>query len=410
MKPSNLFRTVSHSPSAASTLACDLLPTDVSGVSFENRVKRLNLTVGLERKILGASNSNALCATSAKRLTHYLTADNEKELGSEALLLRHKFSTTLLEHPFFRQAALTVIQNIYLFKHRRIFFSHQHPATDYERQDALFLFSSPSSKNRLSLPHTLQHPIIAKIWQRILAKAPQSILKTDIFHDLLQIVEDLNTIRNCYVLLTRGLVYRLVRNINKIYKSSITFEDAVQIGSLGIARASYRYHQSCGVRFSTFSSRWVMKEIQRQALKGRLIKISAPAVERYSKKTSLQSENQLQTFDEISRKTTVFLDDENQSARCSAMENLAYDPLSTIENSEQREMIREAVDCALTPMDKDIIKRRFGLPPYAEGDQSVISIAKTYRVTRSSIYQREQKALAILRKHLKAKSLCPAPC
>lgn len=392
-------------PARTSTLTCDLLPTEVPTASFSVRVKRLRLTPKLETKILSAEN-HKYPPRAVNGQSYCLETDDEKELASEALLLRHKFSTILTEDIFFRQATLSVIQNIYLFKHRRIFFSHSLPATDYERQDALFLFSAPLGKTRLKLAETLQHLIIARVWHRILATAAPQQFKTKPFQAILQVVEDLNTIRNSYMLLTRGLVYRLAANINTIYSTSLSFEDAVQVGSLGIARASYRYHQSCGIRFSTFASRWVMKEIQRQSLKGRLIKISAATVDKYALNAASQSTLLPEVSDEIARRTTVLLEDENLYGHELTWAGAANEPSAIVENLEQKEIILAAVDQALSGTDKDIIKRRYGFPPYQCRAQSIIAIAKTYGVTRSSIYQREQKALTALKKYISIKGVC----
>lgn len=321
-------------------------------------------------------------------------------------MLRHKFSTILLENALFRQAVLSVIQDLYLFKQRRIFFSHQNPATDYERQDALLLFSAPPGKARLKLVHTLQHRIIAKVWQRIINTGEPQLFNSLPFQNLLRIVEDLNTIRNSYMLLTLGLVHKLAANISTIYKSSLSFEDAVQVGCLGVARASYRYHQSCGTRFSTFAGRWVMKEIQRQSLKGRLIKISAASIDRYSRGHYGSPEEQSDSHNEIERKTAVFLIDATPQDMPNSWQDGVDNPVTEVECQQQQERVRIAIDSVLSSLDQDIIKRRFGLPPYPPSPQSVISIAKTYGVTRSSIYQREQKALAALKKHLLNKDLC----
>lgn len=107
-----------------------------------------------------------------------------------------------------------------------------------------------------------------------LIQSHNNLLQTHSFADLTNVVEKLNTLRNIYMLLTTNLVKKLTFRINKLYSNSIATEDACQIGSFGVARAAYRYHPSVGVRFSTYASHWIKKEIQRQALEGRLIRIS----------------------------------------------------------------------------------------------------------------------------------------
>jgi Sigma-70 region 2 len=200
-----------------------------------------------------------------------LSLNDERELATEVLCYRHLFTEQLLGSPKFRRAALTVIQNIYLFNNRKIFFGTTTASTENERQEALLLFSGAPCRTSLPLAKTFQHLIIARVWNRIISQSSTEV-NDQHFIALHDVVERLNTLRNIYMLLTAGLVRKLAATTNTLYKESVTYEDAVQIGWVGIARAAYRYHQSCGVRFSTFAANWVYREIQRQALSGRLIR------------------------------------------------------------------------------------------------------------------------------------------
>lgn len=113
------------------------------------------------------------------------------------------------------------------------------------------------------------------------------------FLQLHSIVENLNTLRNIYVLFSSRLITKLAGSISSVYRQSLPYEDTVQVGSFGIARAAYRYHPSCGIRFSTYAAGWFYKEVQRQALSSRLVRISSNMVERYSqvnKRKCLQME------------------------------------------------------------------------------------------------------------------------
>ena len=87
-----------------------------------------------------------LASQDSPQINHYLTEADEKELATEMLLARHKFTTLVFENRTFRQAAITVIQNIYLFRRRKIFFGTFDTPAEQERQEALLLFSqSPAS-------------------------------------------------------------------------------------------------------------------------------------------------------------------------------------------------------------------------------------------------------------------------
>jgi RNA polymerase sigma factor (sigma-70 family) len=202
-----------------------------------------------------------------------------------------------------------------------------------------------------------------------------------------------------------GLVRKLAARINAIYKESVTFEDAVQIGCFGVARASYRYHPSSRVRFSTFSANWVFKEIQRQSLEGRLIRLSSNTVERYSRAVQNQdTENLIKFLTCIKDKTPI--DEASSLENCSSYisgQNLDYFPLAgNFESREIHAILLRAIDEQLSTKSSDIIKRRYGFPPYRGKEQSIIAISKIYEVTRGSIYQLEKKALKKLVCHLES--------
>lgn len=375
----------------------DLLATSPSQVPFTTRVKELSLSPLLEEKTVQQEGRLPGDRQNRGRKCCHLTAADEKELATEVLLLRHRFTELVLNSRKFRQAALTIVQNIYLFRNRRIFFgSSSHTSYEEERQEALRLFGASPSRMSIPLAKTFQHLILARIWRHILTNSTQTELEEQRFIALHGVVEKLNTIRNIYVLLTMGLVRKLAARINEIYQESVTFEDAIQIGCFGVARASYRYHPSSGVRFSTFSANWVFKEIQRQSLEGRLLRLSSNTVERYSRAVQDQdTENVIKFLTCI--KDGTLIDDASSLENCiSYISGQNPDGVPLAGNFESREIhaiLLRAIDEQLSTKSGDIIKRRYGFPPYRGKEQSVIAISKIYEVTRGSIYQLEKKAL-----------------
>ncbi len=386
----------------------DLLAASPSTESFTDRVRGLGLSLYLEKKILrqdslpSGSPSLGRCAA--------LTLNDERELATEVLRYRHLFTELLLGSPKFRQAALTVIQNIYLFKDRKIFFGTTTVSAESERQEALLLFSTAPCRTSLPLVKTFQHLLIARVWNRIISQSAAELkIRDQQFMALHDVVEKLNTLRNIYMLLTRGLVRKLAAKTNALYKESVTYEDAVQIGGVGIARAAYRYHQSCGVRFSTFAAKWVFREIQRQALNGRLIRISTNTVEGYSKAAKEEdSENFSKYSTIIEKSTTVGWDISEEDRALVLSEPSEASPHRVFEAAQLQDILLQTIDRILSDKSGDIIKRRFGLPPYLGREQSVISISEIYQVTRGSIYQLEQTAFKKLHGHLRH-LLCLSP-
>ena len=375
----------------------DLLATDPSTKPFQDRVEELNLSGNLELKIKKA-NSGFI----GKSL--YLTENDEKELATEILLLRHKFTESVWRTAKFNQAAITIIQNIYLFRLRKIFFDPSGPLYEHERVEALYLFSSYNKEKSLPLSKTFQHLILARVWNRIVCQSSREELHTPEFIELQQIVEKLNTVRNIYMLLTTGLVKKIVGQFGKGYHDTLTSEDAWQIGSIGVARAAYRYHHSCGIRFSTYAANWIRKEVQRQALECRLIKISAHTVEQYSLAKNNNDPDNLKKYLAIIEKSTCISENAilNAGRDTCSFSQCGSNQEEEVEVRQLQDTLLQIIDNTLTVKEAEIIKRKFGLAPFTGSPQSVISISTIYGVTRSNIYQIENKALAKLRRALLA--------
>ena len=137
----------------------DLLATTPSSITFVERVEKLILSSRLERKVLQQEGSLPTPPHSIPKGSDQLTAGDEKELATEVLLLRHRFTELVLNSIQFRQAVLTIVQNIYLFRHRKIFFGTTSSiSSEEERQEALQLFSSNPAKTSISLAKTFPRP------------------------------------------------------------------------------------------------------------------------------------------------------------------------------------------------------------------------------------------------------------
>jgi RNA polymerase sigma factor (sigma-70 family) len=375
----------------------DLLRTAPSALSFDERVIKIGLSPALEEKTLAVKSYRPHNWSPGE---HRLSENDEKELAGEVFLRRHKFTRLVFENRLFRQAAITIIQNIYLFRQRKIFFGTSDTHGEQERREALLLFSTSPQNASLPLAKTFQHLILARVWDRIVGQASDTFLDSRPFIELHEVVEQLNTLRNIYMLLSIGLVRKLTGNINTIYRQSITREDAHQIGSFGIARAAYRYHPSSGLRFSTYASHWILKEIQRQALEGRLIRVSSNLVEKISRQArNGSSTKENSAYEQLCRATAqlpLFPEHSGLNPEPVSFER----PSAGLEKQERRHLLLGAIHKVLSPKSGEVILRRFGLGPYQDREQSVIEIAEAFGVTRGSIYQLEQTALRKLRRYI----------
>ncbi len=378
----------------------DLLRTEPSQVPFFDRVLQLKLSSSLVDKIR-LQIQPGWPSHYSQSSQSFLSGMEERELGTEVLLYRHQFTEQVFQSRAFRQAALSVVQNIYLFQHRKIFFGTTSDSTELERQEAIMLLTERPKDGSVPLSKTFQHLIIARVWNRIVSQSTDTSRKTPTFIALHTIVEKLNTLRNIYMILSLGLVHKLVSNINQIYRQSISFEDALQIGSFGIARAAYRYHPSSGVRFSTYAANWVQKEIQRQSLENRLVRISSNLVESFAKASKTGDKKSLETISSLLKGATVnCVSQENELEEIYAKAAPVSSPVTLVENKQLRILLFETIDKVLSKKSADVIKRKYGLPPYRQ-EQTVIEIGKRYGVTRGSIYQLEQIALKKIKKHFK---------
>lgn len=380
----------------------DLLWAEPSTVEFEDRVRRLQLSEELENKVLDCHDEQRH-SLSKSHLNGALAAKEEQELAAEVLYYRYRFTLCTLRHKSFRQAALTVIQNIFLFQNRHIFFQ-PFANLEEERSEALEIFSSPAPPESISLKKSFRHPVLARIWARIVTTTEEQIYQSPALLELHSIVEKLNTLRNIYMLFSARLIRTLAHKINPVYKQSLSHEDALQVGYFGVARAAYRYHHSSGVRFSTYAANWIFKEFQQQSLNGRLIRISSNVVENYSRSRKASPlEHSLETCLPLPDAVAVEDEQELDAGRGDYFGQNKNSPEGLFEKSEDRSLLKEAVDTELNRRSADILRRRFGLPPYESTPQSIIEIAETYGLTRGRVYQIEQHALEKLRSNLSAR-------
>ena len=370
----------------------DLLCTAPSSISFTQRVQRLQLSSALERRVLDC-HGESLANPHHHFTGQTLTMQEEEELAGEVLYYRYKFTRGLLKNQELRQAAITVIQNIYLFQNRHIFFQPEdNPAL--ERQRALELFSGPAPEE-LPVGMTLRHLVLARIWKRIMTKVEDTFFHTPALIELHSVVESLNCLRNIYVLFSTRLIRRLAGRINPLYRQSISYEDALQIGTFGVARAAYRYHHSLGIRFSTYAANWVAREIQQQALNGRLIRISSNIVEQYARAGRYNDAGLLAHYGPSLADAATTIDDGDHAIESPS---LTEPPDKVVETREQHRLLTAFIDASLPARSADILKRRYGLPPYEGQALSAVEVANLYGLSRGRVYQLERESYEILRR------------
>jgi RNA polymerase primary sigma factor len=216
---------------------------------------------------------------------------------------------------------------------------------------------------------------------------------------------------------------RLVIMAAKKYNlhTSLSFEDLIQEGNMGLMRAVDTYDVSKGFRFSTYAMYWIKQSISRAMLNcGRTIRVPIHMLERKSKYTKVVKEltellGREPNIAEIAEKMELKLEEVKE------IETLVKDPvsLSTSLNDEDdgtledlvadpnqdrpddridNELRAKAINSVLETLgerEKNVIIARFGLN--GTRAKTLEEIAAEYKLTKERIRQIEQAALHKLR-------------
>ena len=224
---------------------------------------------------------------------------------------------------------------------------------------------------------------------------------------------------------------RLVVMAAKHYNlhTSLSFEDLIQEGNIGLMRAVDTYDVSKGFRFSTYAMYWIKQAISRAMLnQGRAIRVPVNVLEFKSKYNKAIRA----LFEDLGREPTTeevakFMGEKVENIK--KMETLIKDPvsLSTSLNDEDdgtledliadpnqdrpddridNELRAKAIAAVLETLDareKDIIIARFGLNGIRA--KTLDELAAEYKLTKERIRQIEQKALRKLRNPMRLDAL-----
>jgi RNA polymerase primary sigma factor len=226
--------------------------------------------------------------------------------------------------------------------------------------------------------------------------------------------------RNNFVRANLRLVVSVARNF---HHHRIAFIDLIQEGNVGLMKAVHRFDHQRGFRFSTYAHWWIRQSIERAIInKGSQVRLpvhvidsrrqvgraNAKLTQRLGRaptpaelsKTLRMPQGKIEQIlngiqqDPVSLDEPVSGDDPRKYLDLVRDDsNPALDEALIRENTHER--VRELLTM-LNPIEKDIIRRRFGLGD--DSDQTLDEIGKLYNLSRERVRQIQAQGLMKMRR------------
>jgi RNA polymerase primary sigma factor len=250
-------------------------------------------------------------------------------------------------------------------------------------------------------------------------------------HDLTGIEQARGTslrARNDFVRANLRLVIAVARRFHYV---KVSFIDLIQEGNVGLMKAVHRFDHRRGFRFSTYAHWWIRQSIERAVInKGSQVRLPVHVIDsrrqvgRASAKLQ-QSLGRAPTPTEIGQSVKLPAEKVEQ-----ILGGIVQDPISLDEpvgDNDPRKFLDRvrddnvlAVDEALirenthehvrellhllNPIEKDIIRRRFGLG--TDSDQTLDEIGRIYNLSRERVRQIQAQGLLKMRRMCERREIC----
>ena len=178
---------------------------------------------------------------------------------------------------------------------------------------------------------------------------------------------------------------RLVAHIiKKYYASQNDQEDLISIGTIGLIKAIDTFDPAKGIRLSSYASRCIENEILMFFRSGR------------------------KSAQDVSLNEPIDTDKEGNAL--TILDTMAVDDtiVESIDTKMKSEKLYRFLQSSLTPREREVVCRRYGLLGFAPQPQRVV--AKRLGISRSYISRIEKKALEKLRQHFQQERMLEGPC
>ncbi|MEW5849210.1 MAG: sigma-70 family RNA polymerase sigma factor [Myxococcota bacterium] len=228
------------------------------------------------------------------------------------------------------------------------------------------------------------------------------------------------TARNAFVRANLRLVVSVARGFHHFRLPLI---DLIQEGNLGLIKAVHRFDHRKGFRFSTYAHWWIRQSIERAIMnKGAQVRLPVHVFDTRRQLTKAQKElaqvlgrrptdtevaeklgvplekveevTQAIPRDPISLDDTVGGDDDRRLMDLVKDENVEP-PDEAVMRENETARLRELLQL-LTPVEMDIIRRRFGLE--GANDETLDEIGKKYNLSRERVRQIQVQGLEKMRR------------
>lgn len=217
-----------------------------------------------------------------------------------------------------------------------------------------------------------------------------------------ELYAELVQVRNVFITRNLGLVYTVARRYLCAVRQSLTLEDLVQEGMLGMYKAITRFDPSLGYKFSTFATWWIRHAVLRAVQnKDRTVRVPVHLLDKRKK-----------PYDGvklIGMPISIDACADGEDGESLSLYGILVAPIEapddTLQAIEMNARLEQAME-VLTEKERGIIVRRYGLGAFkATGPKTLEQVGENYGLTRERIRQIEVKALLVMRRHLSHQEL-----